>query len=178
MSFALTALVCALLVGFVAGGNLGRLGTLSLRNGWLVGVGFGAQLAGTIVGGLAYPVGLALSALLVLVFLSRNRGVRGTGLVGLGLLSNALVVCLNGAMPVSISASGHAGISTQAILAGDDPRHELRDDDTVLPLLGDEIPFALPFRPEVVSVGDVLVASGLAQLLVVGMTRREPAQVG
>jgi hypothetical protein len=36
------------------------------------------------------------------------------------------------------------------------------------------IPVLLPIRPEVVSVGDVLVAAGLAQL-VVSALRRHPA---
>jgi hypothetical protein len=161
---ALAVLLGALCVGWAWGGSLGRLGDLSLRESWLVVGGF--------VGGLAYPLGLVISALLVLVFLLRNRGIRGTGLVGLGLLSNALVVSLNGAMPVSPDASGEAGISTQAILAGQDPRHELSDGATVVPWLADVVPVVLPLRPEVVSVGDVLVTAGLGQLVVVGMTRR------
>jgi hypothetical protein len=169
---ALAVLLGALCVGWAWGGSLGRLGDLSLRESWLVVVALALQVGGGFVGGLAYPLGLVISALLVLVFLLRNRGIRGTGLVGLGLLSNALVVSLNGAMPVSPDASGEAGISTQAILAGQDPRHELSDGATVVPWLADVVPVVLPLRPEVVSVGDVLVTAGLGQLVVVGMTRR------
>ena len=45
-------------------------------------------------------------------------------------------------------------------------------------LLGDVVPVLLPLRPEVVSPGDVLVASGLAQLVVVGMRAgRTPSRV-
>ena len=71
-------------------------------------------------------------------------------------------------------ASGRAGIATQDIVSGADPRHELADPATRLDVLGDIIPVLMPWRPEVVSVGDVLVAAGLAQLVVVGMTRRRP----
>jgi len=174
--FAVVVLIAAVVVGYAVGGGLGRLGELSLRKGWLVAVALVAQVAAAVlsdVGGfLLYPLGLALSALLVSIFLFLNRGVRGTGLVALGLLSNALVVGLNGAMPVSGEASGRAGISTQAILSGADPRHELAGPNTRLDLLGDVIPVLVPQHPEVVSVGDVLVAAGLAQLVVVGMTRR------
>ncbi|MEO6204325.1 MAG: DUF5317 family protein [Mycobacteriales bacterium] len=131
-----------------------------------------ALLVGVLIGGVAYPLGLALSALLVGAFLLHNRSVRGTGLVGLGLLANALVVGLNGAMPVSASASGRAGVSTQGIVAGTDPRHELSGPDTLLPWLGDVVPVPLPVSPQVLSPGDVLIAAGLAQLLVVAMTRR------
>lgn len=172
MFFALAVLLGALCVGWVGGGSLGRLGELALRDAGLVVLALAVQVCGGLLGGRAYPVGLVLSALLVLLFLTRNRGIRGTGLVGLGLLLNALVVSLNGAMPVSADASGRAGISTQAILVGQDPRHELSDDATVVPWLADVVPVVLPWRPEVVSVGDVLVTAGLAQLVVVGMTRR------
>jgi hypothetical protein len=43
------------------------------------------------------------------------------------------------------------------------------DESTRLPLLGDVVPVLLPLRPEVVSPGDVLVASGLASSSSSGM---------
>lgn len=178
MLFAVVVLGCAVVIGYAAGGRLGRLADLDLTRGSLVVGALVVQAGGGLVGGAAYPLGLAVSVLLVAVFLGRNRGVRGTGLVALGLLSNALVVGVNGAMPVSEAASGRAGISTQDILSGADPRHELAGRGTHLRWLGDVVPVLLPVHPEVVSVGDVLVAAGLAQLLVVGMTqgrtRRRP----
>jgi hypothetical protein len=173
--FALVVVVGALLVGGVLGGHLGRLGELGLRHQSVVVVALLVQLAGGVLGGPAYGLGLVLSVLLVAVFLAWNRGVRGTGLVTLGLLSNALVVSLNGAMPVSADASGRAGITIQDILSGADARHELAGATTHLRWLGDVVPVLLPVYPEVVSVGDVLVAAGLAQLVVVGMTRGRPA---
>lgn len=172
MLLALLVLLVALSIGWAAGGSLAALGELTLRDARLVVVALAVQVLGGVVGGVAYPLGLALSALLVLGFLARNRGVRGTGLIALGLLANALVVCANGAMPVSARASGQAGVTTQAILAGEDPRHELSGAGTRLRWLSDVVPVVLPWRPEVVSVGDVLVTAGLAQLVVVGMTRR------
>jgi hypothetical protein len=173
--FALVVLVVALAVGLALGGHLARLGHLPLRHGWLVLVAVAMQAAGAFAGGSLYPVGLATSAVLVAVFLVGNRDVRGTGLVALGLMSNALVVGLNGAMPVSADASGRAGISTQDLLAGADPRHELASSATRLRQLGDVVPVLLPRHAEVVSPGDVLVAAGLAQLVVLGMRRRVTA---
>jgi hypothetical protein len=174
--FALFVLLCAVAVGFATGGSLDRLGTLRLRRARLVVAAVVVQLLGGVVGGPAYPLGLAVSAGLVAWFLAQNRGVRGTGLLGLGLLLNALVVGLNGAMPVSLDALGKAGLSSQDLLAGNDPRHELADSGTRLHQVGDVIPVLLPLRPEVVSVGDVLIASGLAQLVVTAMRRRDPAR--
>lgn len=180
--FAVVCLLVALGIGYAAGGSLERLGEVPLRRGRLVIAAVLVQLAGAIVGGPWYPVGLAVSVGLVAWFLARNRGIRGTGLVALGLLSNAVVVGLNGAMPVSTDASDRARISTQDILSGEDPRHELASSDTRLRELGDVIPVLLPWHPEVVSVGDVLVAAGLAELVVVGMgatlrpRRQRPAE--
>ena len=172
MVLALVVLLVALAVGLATGGGVGQLGHLPLRHGWLVLVAVAAQAAGAFAGGSLYAVGLVLSALLVAGFLAGNRGIPGTGLVALGLLSNALVVGLNGAMPVSADASGRAGVTTQDLVAGTDPRHELADESTRLRALGDVVPVLLPWHPEVVSPGDVLVAAGLAQLVVLGMRRR------
>jgi Family of unknown function (DUF5317) len=171
------ALLVAVVAGWLTGGSLERLGALPLQSRRLVWSAFVVQAVATVVGGPVYPVGLAVSAVLVAWFLARNRGVRGTGLVALGLMSNALVVGLNGAMPVSVEAAGRAGTTTQHILIGDDPRHELADHSTRLRWLGDVIPVRAPRRPEVVSPGDVLLAAGLAQLVLLGMrTGPRPAR--
>ena len=169
MSLVLVVLAVALAVGWARGGSLDRLGDLPLRSRRLVVAALLAQLLGTVVGGPFYPVGLALSAGLVVAFLARNRGIRGTGLVAAGLLANALVVGVNGAMPVSADAAARAGVGIQDLLTGADARHELAGAATRLRWLGDVVPVPLPLRPEVVSPGDVLVAAGLGQLVALGM---------
>ena len=174
MSLVLVVLLCALALGWARGGSLDRLGMLPLRRRRLVVMALLAQVAGTFIGGPFYPLGLAASALLVVGFLASNRGIRGTGLVALGLLANAVVVGLNGAMPVSAEAAGRTGIGVQDLLLGGDPRHDLAGPDTRLLLLGDVIPVPLPLRPEVVSPGDVLVAAGLGQLVALGMLGPRP----
>lgn len=171
VALVVVVLLAALLVGRLAGGSLERLGGLPLRARRLVVLALLAQLLGVVIGGPAHPLGLVVSAGLVVAFLALNRGVRGTGLVALGLLANALVVGANGAMPVSADAAGRAGVGTQHLVAGTDPRHELAGSTTRLPWLGDVVPVPLPLRPEVVSPGDVLVAAGAAQLIVAGMLR-------
>lgn len=174
VTVAVVALLGAVLVGLLTGGSLERLGRLPLRFRGLVYGAFGAQLVGSVVGGPLYPVGLAVSAGLVTWFLARNRGIRGTGLLAVGLLSNALVVAANGAMPVSVEAAGRAGTTTQRILTGEDARHEIADRHTRLPWLGDVIPVPAPWRPEVISPGDVAVAAGLGQLVLLGMRSGVP----
>lgn len=169
MSLLLTVLICALALGWLVGGGLDRLGDVPLVDRRLVVAALLAQLVGALVGGPAYALGLAASALLALAFLQRNRGVRGTGLIALGLLSNAVVVAANGAMPVSLHAALRADADITDVVSGADPRHEVAHGGTRLPWLGDVVPVRLPVRPEVVSPGDVLLVSGIAQLVVVGM---------
>ncbi|MDP3713568.1 MAG: DUF5317 domain-containing protein [Mycobacteriales bacterium] len=176
MVLVLVVLTVAVTVGLLSGGRLDLLGATRLRNAPLVPAALAAQVLGALVGGPFYAAGLVVSAACVTGFLARNRGVRGTGLVALGLLANALVVGANGAMPVSAHASGRAGVSTQSVVAGTDPRHELADADTRLRWLSDVVPVRIPLRPEVVSVGDVLIAAGLAQLVVLGLRGRQPRE--
>lgn len=171
MSLVVAVLLAALVLGWLAGGSLDRLGDVGLRSRRLVVAALLIQLVGVVVGGPFYPAGLVLSLGLVSWFLAKNRGIRGTGLVALGLLANAVVVAANGAMPVSEAAVARAGVSTQDLLTGADTRHLLAGEATRLPWLADVIPVALPLRPEVVSPGDVLVAAGLAQLVLLGMLR-------
>lgn len=174
MVLVLVVLLGALAVGRLSGGSVRALGDLPVREARLVLLALAAQLAGVVLGGPLHPLGLAVSAALVLAFLARNRGLRGTGLVTLGLLANALVVLVNGAMPVSADAAARAGVGTSALLAGSDPRHELSGPGTRLPWLGDVVPVPLPGFPLVASPGDVLVAAGAAQLVVAGMRRTAP----
>lgn len=171
VALVVVALAAALVVGRLAGGRLARLGALPLRRRRLLLLAVLAQLLGVLVGGPLAAVGLLVSAGLVTAFLLANRGVRGTGLVALGLLANALVVGANGAMPVSPAAAARAGADVRAVLDGSDPRHRLSTPRTRLPWLGDVVPVPLPLHPEVVSPGDVLVAAGAAQLVVAGMLR-------
>lgn len=167
MGLVVVVLLAALAVGWLLGGSLERLGGLPLRRRRLVLAAVGVQLLGGVVGGPAHAAGLVASAGCVVGFLLANRGVRGTGLVALGLGANALVVGLNGAMPVSAAALDRAG--SGATVSG--PRHEPSGSGTRLPWLGDVVPVLLPLRPEVVSPGDVLVAAGVAQVVVAGMLR-------
>jgi Family of unknown function (DUF5317) len=177
VGLSLVFLVGAAALGRLAGGRFEALSELPIRGGRLVVIAVIAQLVGS---GLArttglpgfYPVGLALSALAGLAFCVRNIRLAGVPLIALGLLLNALVVVANGTMPVSIGAAARAGVPLHEIASGDDPRHAIAGPDTTWPRLGDVIPVPLPLRPEVVSPGDLLVAAGLAELVLLGMRPR------
>ncbi|MHB1323703.1 MAG: DUF5317 family protein [Coriobacteriia bacterium] len=105
---------------------------------------------------------MMLILFLVLVANSRHRPV--LLLAALGVAANMLVIGLNGAMPVSISAISEIGAtrsSARALLAQDCLYRELSE-DTALSLFADVIPIPGPrWQRSVVSVGDLLLAVGL-----------------
>jgi hypothetical protein len=175
----IVVLVGAVAVGYALNGTWSGLTTLQLRWRRMVVAAVLAQTGGAAMGilGVAdarhgYVLGLAASAVCAAAFCLGNLHVPGVPLVTLGLAANALVVTLNGAMPVSIVAALRAGVPITDIAAGFDARHDIAGEGTTWRWLGDVVPLPLPVRPEVVSPGDVLVASGLGELVVMGMRRR------
>jgi hypothetical protein len=126
--------------------------------------------------GVARGAALALTALLVGLFVYGNWRVAGTPLIGLGLLLNVVVVTANAAMPVSVDAAGRAGLTRAELALGEDAMRERSTPSTRLSWLGDVVPVALPWRPQVVSPGDVLVAAGVGLLLVAARSRQTPSR--
>lgn len=163
MALVVVVLALAALAARLRGGRPSRV---RLPSPGLLAAAVLCQALGALVGGAAWALGGAASAVLVLVLLGRAR-VPGGALVALGLLANALVVGLNGAMPVSLDAAVRAGADVTDVVLGTDRRHEVAGTGTRLRLLGDVVPVPLPLLPQVVSAGDVLVAAGLGRLVLV-----------
>jgi hypothetical protein len=170
------SIVVALVAARVAGGRLSSVEQLPVHGLSFLLAALGILIMGVVLGWVGLPAGplfamaLLLSALLVGFFMLVNRSVTGTALIATGLLLNALVVGLNAAMPVSAHAAARAGAGAIA-----NERHEAAGSHTRLRLLGDVIPVPLPLHPEVDSLGDLLAAAGLAQLVFMAMRpgRRE-----
>ena len=72
-------------------------------------------------------------------------------------------------MPVSRWAAARAGVDLTDITSGADARHVVASAGSSARVLSDIVPVRIPWFPEVVSPGDVLVAAGLALLLVAGL---------
>ena len=104
---------------------------------------------------------ILLSYTMVISFLIANWRLQGMAIAAIGLALNITVIAFNGAMPVSIDAARSAGVSTSFENAG--VKHEASDKDTILPWLGDVIP--LPGLKEVISIGDIVLAAGIAWLV-------------
>ena len=160
MWLALIALAAGCVVGLLAGGRLGKLLESRLRWLWLLGAGAvclsiaNRWWPGT--GGLWLVVA---GYVLMLGFAFRNMNQAGTVLVAAGLLSNLLVIGINGGMPVrgipaGVQAGGHHhGEQASDRLTG------LSDVFYVAPL------------GETVSAGDILLAGGVGTVAAFAVVR-------
>lgn len=116
-----------------------------------------AAVAGT---GGSPRLGIALATPPALLACWRNRGQPGVGWLATGLVLNAAVTLANDGMPVSLLAAHQAGVALRALVTGG--HHPLLA-GTPLAALADRLP--LPALREVVSVGDLAVAAGVARLM-------------
>lgn len=162
-----------LVVGVLIGGSLDSLTALRLRWPWLAvaGLAFQAILfteAGATIAGPAGPGLYVASTAAVLVTVLRNIRLTGMPVVAIGSLSNlAAVIANGGVMPTTAAALAAAGLvgpgtyTNSAVLAS--------------PALGPltdvyAIPAGLPLA-NVFSVGDVLIALGIALVIAAAMRR-------
>ena len=167
------AVVGGLLAGLLLGGSIGNLERLSLRLAPLVVVALVVQIV--IFSPLARPlssaeiVGLHLgSYALLLVFVIANVRCRPVVCFGAGVICNTLAIVVNGGyMPATRAALRLAGI-TEA--SGHHNNSEVAGPGTHLRFLVDvfALPHAVPLA-NVFSVGDTLIAVGLAWLIAAGM---------
>ena len=166
MGLTAVALLAGGLLGLAAGGRLAALGEVRLRWWGALAAGVALQVvAGPLhLGGRPGTLAVAASYLCLLAFALGNRALAGMAVVVVGLALNATVVLVNGGMPVRPEAVAAVGLDPDQLDAADlgAKRHLERPDDR-LTFLGD----VLPLRPlgEVVSVGDVVLAAGVALVL-------------
>jgi hypothetical protein len=177
MFILVVALAGGLLVGALLGGSFANLERLSLRLAWLVVVALLIQIVAFSPLGarLPHPVVIALhiaSYGLLLACVAVNLRRPPLMCLGVGLLSNAVTIVVNGGyMPASRAALRLAGLPVSV-----QPHNnsELAGPHTHLAFLGDvfALPHAVPLA-NIFSVGDILIALGVAWLIVEAM--RTPA---
>lgn len=168
MVLVLATVLCAVLIGYARGGRLANLGYVHLQQGWLVLASVVAQLvlaAVSMADGptatMAPPI-LLVSHVALLAFVVCNRILPGMLLVFAGFAMNAAVITANGAMPVArdallVVSRGEATTITPG-------KHRLLAEGDLLTPLADI--FAIPVLRTVVSAGDVVLAAGVAILVV------------
>jgi hypothetical protein len=166
MLFTALALVAGTAAGLVTGGRPRHVGTHSVRAWWLLLAGFLLQAgvarldlgpAGTVVLLTGYGC--------LLAFASFNRALIGMGVVALGLAANALVIGINGGMPVRPAAVVAAHITSEQGLphVNYGNRHHPEGHGDRLGWLGDIVPIRQ--LHEVVSFGDLILGVGVGAVI-------------
>jgi Family of unknown function (DUF5317) len=167
------SLIGGLAVGYATGGRLGNIEYARFRYAWLVGVALILQL--TAFSPIGSPLGTGgvvalhlVSYAALLVFAAINLRSCGIAIASLGVLCNALAIATNGGyMPARQGALATAG---KLYGGASDVNSRLIDGSTRFAFLGDlfAVPKGVPLA-NVFSVGDVLIAAGVALVIALAM---------
>lgn len=182
-TFALVLLAAAV-VGLATGDRRFRMDRAPIRWPWLFYIAALLEVGAVVpvLGSARFRSGLGRALtiagfLLLLVGLAANRHSAGVLAMAVGVALNLLVITANlGRMPMERGAARAAGLtpSYEALAAPGPHRHMRAEDGTRLRWLDDRIP--LPWH-QVISVGDVVLATGAAWwLLAVLGSRLLPAR--
>lgn len=182
----LWAAVLGVAVGFLRRGSLSNLAQFKLRGAWCILLALSIQVLIFPLPGreaiirFGTPYFHLISYVFLLLFVALNRRYWQIILMGFGLLSNFVVVALNGGyMPASVEALRGAGKWKMAdcllayITCGN---VKLMSEQTKLNLLGDifYLPAGVPLA-SAFSLGDLILALGLILLLQAKMARLKQA---
>lgn len=171
--FILYAIVAGLLIGFLLGGRLDSIAETRFRWGWLAILALAIQLVlfSPLAGGLgdaARWIYVASTALVVVVVLANLR-LPGLPIVLLGAVSNtAAIVANGGSMPASPAALAALGGTVN-----NGPTNSIVVEHPALEPLTDifAMPAWIPFA-NIFSIGDVLIAIGVAVAIAAAMRPR------
>ncbi len=154
------AIVVAVLIVPLTGGQFRQLGRIRLRRVWLLFAGLGLQILLEVVNlprARFDDVGLALllaSYVLIIGFGLSNLLLTGMGVITVGIAMNAFVIALNQGMPYKVPEGTKAETTV---------KHRPQKPDDVLPQLGDYIALGSPVDASI-SFGDLVIAVGLIDL--------------
>lgn len=170
-------IAAALVIAVVIGGDVRRLSQLRIRHVELLIAALAAKVSVALLGtshsqtalNAARPLNV-IGGLLLLGVAVFNRRIPGAIVFGVGLLSNlAAILWFGGRMPVLLPVGFEPtpGGALPALRQGLDPLHVLLSHPQGLWFLGDivEIP-GIFGRTSLVSIGDLLMAAGIAYLIV------------
>lgn len=167
-------ILLGLAAGYALGGRLDNLGRVHLEHTWLVVASIVPQLVifTPLGSGIDETVSVAIhlgTYVMLLAFIVLNRRDPGITFAGVGVAANALVIFANGGyMPAAPRALEFAGYVTTS-----DTHYNsaVADHGVRLLVLGDVMatPDWVPLVGNVFSVGDVLIAVGVAMVIAQGM---------
>jgi len=179
----LWGVVAGVVIGLLRGGNVANLEKMGIRYLWLIPLALVIQLlifplfSETAVVGFGTEIFHILSYLILFLFVIANWRVWQIPLMGLGMMSNLLVIGLNsGYMPSSISSLNRAGeveVANSLLENGTYGNVIMMTDSTVLDFLGDwlYLPQWFPFSTAF-SLGDTVIAIGLVLFFGLGMVEK------
>lgn len=162
------ALIAGLVGGVATGGNLSAVAAARPRATWLLVLAVALQASLAVLPAWSRPPVAVTACVVVVGWCAANRSgglakLAGSALFGLGVALNAVVMALNGGMPVSAQALVAAGLQRSTDVArGDLYKHTFMTAHTTLAGLGDTVPFALAHT--VLSPGDLVMLGGLVAL--------------
>jgi Family of unknown function (DUF5317) len=166
MLLSVVALLLGGFIGLVTGGKIRHAAGRRVRWWGLLVVGFGLALAADrlISGPWGYAT-MIVGPVILLVWAAGNARLTGVGLVALGIAVNALVLTVDRGMPVERTALVRSAVipSQDAPVSLVGHRHHVATAADHLRLLDDRI--ALGPSRQVVSIGDVILAVGVANLV-------------
>lgn len=180
-------IILSLLLGKLIGGKIRNIGNLYINGWYLFVVSFSIEIISLLIvsktnGEMSNIIENnffyihIFVYLLLIIGLMMNFHENGLRVSLGGAILNFLPLCVNnGRMPVSINALKISKLYTQLSLL-DEGRimtHSLGNKATKLIFLGDIIPIGKPYPfPKVISIGDILIASGLLILTISYMKKR------
>lgn len=176
-----TALL-GVIIGWIRGGRLSRLGQASLPGWPLVLLPAIIQVAiwldfsrdwGHLAAAAPYLHVFSYLPLLSFVYLNRRRP--GIVIVGAGILLNLVVICSNGGL-MPVAPAGLAPELREELISGaGSPLHAAVTAESSLVFLGDII--RVPYgKYRIISIGDLIMAAGICLFIQQGMQVYAPAK--
>ena len=177
-------IAAALVIAVLIGGDVRRLSQIKIRHLELLLAAFAVKVAVAILGTTHSPVAVSVArplnvigAILLLAVVWFNRRIPGALVFGAGLSLNLIViVAFGGRMPVLLPHDVDPNSPVLALLRGGlDPLHVALTQPQGLWFIGDI--FAIPGlggHSSLVSIGDLLMAAGVAWLII-RCSQRAPA---
>ena len=169
-------IAAALAIAVIIGGDVRRLNQLRIRHVELLLAAFATKVAVALLGTAHSEIAVTaarplnvIGAVLLLVVVWFNRRIPGALLFGAGLTLNLIViVAFGGRMPVLLPRDADPNSPILALLRGGlDPLHVALEHPQGLWFIGDifNIP-SIGGHSSLVSVGDLLMAAGVAWLII------------
>ena len=175
MSIWAVTLGLAIVVVIVTRGSFFALARMQLRALWLL---IGAVVLQIGIGLVDFPEArvddlgfglLMLSYAMLLAFCFANLGLRGMGVITVGIAMNTLVIGLNQGMPTSDDVWRDGELVSQPV--EESAKHQPETDHDLVSFLGDIIVLPPPFE-ESISFGDLVLAIGFVDVVFWGSRKR------